>query len=473
MKAQLAAGEAFRLGYDRAELALLNHPRLTLPQQQFASARERFLLWVGGNSIGKSWGHAWDLVHFARGTHPWRPTPSGFRKVAVAGYSFAQMDPLLEKLWMMLPKGEIHPKLYYAPGQGIKGFKEPVVPFVSGPGAGSVIYLFTYQQGASRIMGFQGHRLSLDEPPPENIYAESRPRLNRYRGELRVTMTPTPDSPPLAYLRKELDEKKLAFIKTSYNEENITIHGGLMPWAWKSQAEIAEDIAAYLADERNMREHGDWDPVAAGRWLERITDAHYTDLPLPGGTWYLAVGMDHGTRPGRQTASLVACSSDGFFMILDEVRTETVTSIDEDAAGILEMLKRNGLGWEEIDYWVGDRATSESYWGAAKSNLDMLRAIAAHLRMTAREAAARGIRITTMFKDRGSLRRGFSTMNSLAAGGRLLVSRRCVHFQKGAKEWTGDVQSPLKDPLDSARYALMTLYDRSSSRSTGALGRYQ
>lgn len=473
MRAQRSADEAFRLGFDRAELALLNHPRLTIPQAQFAGARDRSLLWVGGNSIGKSWGHAWDLVHFARGTHPWRDVPRGPRKVAVAGASFAQMDPLMEKLWMMLPKGEIHPKLYYAPGQGVKGFKEPVVPFVAGPGAGSVIYLFTYGQGADRIMGFQGHRMSLDEPPPADIYAEARPRLNRYRGELRITMTPTPESPPLEYLRKEIEEQKLAVMKTSYNQANITVHGGLMPWAWKSQVEIDEDIAGYLPDERPMREHGDWDPVVAGRWLERITDDCYVDIPLPEIRWTLAVGIDHGTRPGRQCATLVAMSDDGLFFILDEVRVERVTSMDEDAALILEMLARHGLSWEEVDFWVGDRATAESYWGAAKSNHDLLRALAAQLRITAREASSRGLRITTMWKDRGSMRRGFAAMNTLAAGRRLMVHRRCAAFQRGAKEWAGDPQSPLKDPLDSARYALMTMHDSAGRRAVRSTGRYQ
>ncbi len=472
MTPQISAAEAFRRGADRAELALLNHPRLTGPQREFASNGDRFLLWRGGNSIGKSYGHAWDLVHYARGTHPYRLTPAGLRKTLVAGFSFAQMDPLMEKLWMMLPKGEIHPKLYYAPGQGIKGFKEPVVPFVNGPGRGSVIYLATYEQGADRIMGFQGHRLSMDEPPPASLYAEARPRLNRHRGEMRITMTPTPESPPLEYLRKEVQDGKMTDLQTSYNQTNITIHGGLVPWAWKRQADIDEDIGGYLVDERPMREHGDWDPVVAGRWLERITEDCYTELPLPEGRWFLCVAVDHGTRPGRQCATLVAMNAAGECWIVDEARTETVTTMAEDAANILAMLERAGLRWQDVDHWVGDRATSESFWGAAKSNYDLQKELASLLRMTSREVAAQGLRFQTMFKDRGSVRRGVALLNTMASRGQLRIRRACAGFEHGAKEWTGDPQSPLKDAIDSARYGVMTLYDRQDVQKVGPLGRF-
>lgn len=464
--------ELFGQGGDRAELAALHHPRLTDPQREFASATDRFMLWRGGNSLGKSYGHAWDIVHFVRGTHPWRATPKGVRKIMVLGYSYAQMDPLLEKLWQLLPKGEIHPKLYRVEGQGIKGFKEPTIPFIRGPGHGSVIHLATYEQGANRIMGFQGHRVSFDEPPPSDVYAEARPRLNRYRGEMRITMTPTPESPPLQYMRDEVTAGKVRDYQTSYNIRNVTVRGGLVPWSWKTAEQIDEDIAGYLGDERGMREHGDWEPRVAGRWLERITEEHVTDSPLPEGRWFLAVGADHGARPGRQCATLVAANEEGEYWLVDEARTETVTTSDDDADNILAMLARNGLGWQEIDHWVGDRNTQDSAWGAEKSNDDLQKAMAARLRLTSREASARGLRWQTMRKERGSVRRGITTINTMAHRRRLWIRRACAGFLRGAFEWTGSVQSELKDPVDSARYALITLYDRTDMGRIGPLGRF-
>lgn len=470
-EATVTAGQAFQDGADRAELALLNHPRLTDPQRAFASSMERFLAWIGGNSLGKTYGHAFDTVHYARGTHPFRKVPTGPRKLMLAGFSFAQMDPLMEKLWSMLPKGEIHPKLYYAPGQGIKGFKERVIPFIAGPGKGTTIHLATYEQGPARIMGFQGHRFGMDEPPPGRVYAEARPRLNFYRGEMRLTMTPTPESPPLEYLEEEIQLGKVKPMQTSYNEANITVRGGLIPFPWKRQVDIDEDIAGYLPDERPMREHGDFHPLVGGRWLERVTDENFTDAKLPRGSWFLCVAVDHGTRPGRQSATFAAANAAGDFWLIDEAHTGTVTTIDEDAANIAAMLERNGFRWEEIDHWVGDRATEKSFWGSAKSNKDLQQALAAFYGMSAREAATRGMRFTTIFKNSGSLRRGCALINTLAYRKRLHIRNACKGFKKFVKEWKGDVQDEIKDPGDSGRYCIETLYDRMDVPKVAPTGR--
>lgn len=457
----MEAAEAFKLGADRQELAILNHPRLTNPQRAFASWTVRRGLWIGGNSIGKSWGHAWDHIHFTRGTHPLRKVPTGPRFTMLLGYSYAQMDPLMSKLWAMLPKGEIHPKLYYSPGQGIRGFKEPVIPFVAGPGKGSAIYLATYEQGASRVMGAQVHRVGLDEPPPSHVYAEILPRLNFYRGELRISCTPTPESPPLEYLREAVERGDVGELRTSYCEESVTVRGGLVDWPWKRQAEIDEDIMSYLPDERGMRRDGDWTPLVAGRWFDRVTETCYTNDGIGVGRWTLAVGIDHGTRPGRQIAVLVARNiTTGQCIVLDEARHEGVSTSREDARAILSMLARRGVRWSDVDMWVGDRATAESFWGVAKSNRDLQAELARELGMSATEAAAKGLRIETMKKERGSVRRGVALMNSLAATGLLRFNRACARVIQGVREWKGDPGSELKDGIDAARYAFVTLYDR-------------
>lgn len=452
------AAELFADGGDRVELAMLGSPRLTAPQIAFCSDSRRKVLWRGGNSIGKSFGHAWDIVHFARGTNPYRKTRRSPVDIMVAGYSYAQMDPLLDKLWKLLPKGEIDPKLYRVEGQGIKGYKEPVIRFIRGPGAGSNIFLVTYQQGAQRIKGFQGHRLSFDEPPPIQIYGEAIPRCNRYKAELRITMTPTPESPPLEYLKKEVDLEKIHEMQTSYTRAAVTVLGGLVPWAWKTNAEIEEDLLAYLADERPMREHGAWELVAAGRWLELVGEACWVDGAWPRDRrWTVAVGIDHGTRPGRQSATLVLMDDAGEVWILDEHRTETVSSVEDDAKGILAMLARNRIPWNKVDVWVGDRATPDSFYGLAKSNADLLVALAAELRMTVKGVKDRGLFIKTAWKPQNSLRPGIAKILSLARRGLLKVHAQAKGFRAAAMGWKGQLNSPLKDPVDSARYAILEL----------------
>lgn len=470
------AVEAIDLAAHRAALALLEHPRMTEPQRNYCGHDERFFLWRGGNSIGKSYAHAWDDIHFLRGTHPWRKVPKPPVKILIGGFSFAQMDPLLEKLWMMLPKGEIDPKIRYVPGQGIQGYKQPVIPIVAGPGRGSMAFIVTYEQGGDRIKGFQGHRVSLDEPPPQHVYSEAVPRLNRFRGEMRITFTPTLDSPPLEYLEKEVKEGRVREMQTSYTQENCTIRGGLAPWAWVTQSQIDEDLAQYLADELPMRRDGAWDPVLVGRWLSEITDDHFTDDHLPAGQkWYLGVGVDHGTRPGRNCATLVACDELGEdFWILDEVWAEDqVTTTRDDARGILKMLARNGIRWDEVDVWVGDRATAESFFGDAKSNQDLMDELARELGMTRTAMAAKGLRIETAFKPGGSPRRGVAVMNNLARKGKLRIRRAARGFDQARKEWRGEKAHPLKDCVDSARYVLTRLRDQRNVRLGGGSGRYQ
>jgi len=442
---------------ERAQLA---RPRLAQWQIDYCSATDRKLLSRGGNSIGKSYVHAWDDINFIRGTNPWRKVPKGPRFIILCGYSFAQMDPLLRMLWMLLPKDEVDSRLYYQPGNGIMGFKIPAIPFVSGPGAGGCIFLATYEQGAGRIMGAQVHRISLDEPPPEEVYAEAIPRLNAYTGELRITFTPTPESPPLDYIRQLVEEGDVREIQTDYSEEATTVLGGVIPIARKTQAEVDADIAGYTSDQREMRRTGAWTQAIKGRWLELVGDACWVASDFPRTSRFrVAVGMDHGTRPGRQSASLVV-ECDGIYWILDEWHPGKATTVDEDAAGILAMLRRWTIPWERVNLWVGDRATSNSFWGEAKSNRDMQRALAAQLRITSEEASRRGIKIITVRKGAKSVRRSTAQINTLASNGRLKVHTKAVGFRKAAMEWIGDPADPIKDPYDSARYALMTMFDR-------------
>lgn len=463
------------LGVERQQLALLEHPRLTLPQRAFCSHTSKSLLWLGGNSIGKSYAHAWDIVHFLRGTHPWRETPRPPVEILVAGYSYAQMDPLLAKLWALGPRSELDPKLYYRQGQGIRGYKEPVLRLVRGPGAGSVAYLVTYKQGAQRIMGFQGHRISLDEPPPQEVYREALPRLNRHRGELRVSMTPTLESPPLDYIEEELKAGKLDLLQTSYNRANITVQGGLVPWAWKTDEEIEKDLGKYDAEERPMREHGHLRPALMGRALEKVTSAHFTDEPLPDGDWLLAVGIDHGTRPGRQCAVLVALEiNTGALWLLDETPdTGQATTTEDDAKHILAMLDRCDVKWEEVDFWVGDRATSDSFWGDAKSNIDLHAELASLLGLTQRELGARGLRIQTARKNKGSPRRGVAALNNLAGKDLFRARKRCVRFDAARREWKGEKASHHKDVVDPIRYAHLRLLDASRSSAKSSSGRME
>ena len=452
----------------------LSYLRLTTPQMEWMSVTARLALWRGANQIGKSHGQAADILHAARGTHPLRSVrrKRGPVKLLVVGESWAQMDPLCEKLWELCPKDEIDPKVKYVPGQGIQGYKERVVPFVAGPGRGSVIYLATYQQGAGRIAGSSVHGAYLDEPPPETVYGEIMPRLSKHHGWLRISMTPTPESPPLGYLKEKVDAYKSGNLAggiyehhTPLSLETITLRGGLIERPWKTQQELDEIIGSYLEVERGMRVNGDWDPVAVGRWLTNWSDALCDPSLMPSGRVFVGIGIDHGAKAGRQYAALLVCDAKGERVgVLDEVLSDGRTSPQEDAENVLAMIRRAGFRWEDVDYWLGDRAHGGDYWGNEKSNKDLMHAFSKILKLPKYKLKAEGLRLHVPYKRRGSVTRGMRLMNGLCRHQQLVVHPRCVGFIEAAKTWEGRYDSPMKDRLDGVRYVIEKFFDRNVLR---------
>ena len=65
--------------------------RLTKPQYQFASNPARKLIWRGANTIGKSVGLAWHVVHALRGTHPYVQLPKPPVRLLVVSENYPQL----------------------------------------------------------------------------------------------------------------------------------------------------------------------------------------------------------------------------------------------------------------------------------------------------------------------------------------------------------------------------------------------
>ncbi|MDP2307985.1 MAG: terminase family protein [Pseudomonadota bacterium] len=419
----------------------------------------RLALWRGANQIGKSWALAWDILHTARGTHPLRPVAKGPVRILVIGESWVQMEPLCQKIWDMLPKDEIDPRVRFERGGGFRGFKDPRIPFVSGPGVGSVIIFATYSQGAARLAGGSFHAAYLDEPPPEHILGEVLPRLSRYHGTLRISMTPTPESPPLLYLRDMVEDGTLAELQTSLTLDAVIPRGGLFEKAWKTQRQLDELIATYLEVERDMRVHGAWTGTIKGAWLTGFSDALVTDT-FPTANLTLAVGIDHGTGAGRQRAVLVGVEDgpEPTLWILDEAVSDGRTTPEDDAKAIWEMVvKRNGLKLTDVNLWVGDRAHGGDRYSSGKENRLLVEALAHITNTPLYKLPPQLRRIPTPRKRRGSMTMGVRQLNAFMLAGRCRVSARCKTFIEGAKAWKGNLADPHKDVLDAARYAMERL----------------
>lgn len=442
----------------RAQAESLRLVRWTRPQRLFLEDDRRLSIWRDGNRVGKSWALAAEIIHRARGRHPFKKTHRPPVRILVVGVSLEQMDPLMEAIWRFLPKGEIDPRNGYDLGRGITG-KPPRIVFTSGPGAGSAINFATYRQGGQRIAGGAYHFIACDEPATESMYGELKPRLLTTRGDMRINFTPTPDAPPQGWLRELVDLAVIPEHNYHLNEANVWPEGRASPLL--TQAEIDAEVATWLEVERAMRLIGAWEPVVTGRWLTQFSDAnvapfHVRDLPA-GAT--VSIGIDHGAQAGKQAAVLVV-THDGqgerpSVWWADEACSDGYTTPEQDAAACLNMIRRNGLTYDEVDTWVGDRPVGENRWLISKSNKDVLRELARQLGRPVEDCT----RISTPRKWSGSVTHGLRLINGLA-GRRddedrpsFLISPRCVQLIAAAKTFAGDTRDPGKDVLDAARYA--------------------
>lgn len=447
----------------------------TQPQAEWRALTGLRLIWRGGNSLGKTRGQAADIVDVCRGTNRYRATRRPPVKVLVVSYSWSQMDALLEQLWRLLPKDEIDPIAYYAPGQGIKGHKEPTIEFIAGPGKGSVIYFATYKQGAGRLMGSQVHVVYLDEPPPLDVWGEIQPRLNAYSGSIRVSFTPTPESPDLEYLRDEVAKGHATNGRagvyehqTSLTSEATKALGSLVVDVPRmADFEVARQLDTYLDDEREMREHGAWFPLTKGRWVNTFTDANVIMRPPPKGA-FLVVGIDHGAQAGKQAASLSAYENRDEREVratwMNEAQSDGTTTPEEDARAILTMLREvmpegltDGELYDCVDLWVGDRSLESNKRLVSKSNERLRRAFAHILKRDFNDPnAIKNIQVP--FKYSNSVRDGaqllkklFKTTlaDGLPAG---IVWPRCLKFRESLLKFKGSKSDVCKDIFDASRY---------------------
>lgn len=476
---------------DREEGWLTHNPPdwacLTRPQYEMAASEEREALWCDGNQLGKSFEQALDIILTCTGTHPFRANRPVPVEVVCISVSFEQMEPLMRKLWELIPKKDIDPETLYTPGRGITG-KPPRIVFTSGPGKGSVIKFATYKQGATRIAGLTADMVTMDEPPTESMYGEIRPRLLRKRGLLRVTMTPTPDMPPQQWYKERVEKGEVKFHNHGLDEDAVTplvwvnaevgtwlydnlTNANVKPWPrpFLTQGEIDAYEDGLLDNEKEMRMRGAWTQGLTGRWLPNFqATKHVRRLRLSDlEGWYLVVGCDHGTQAGKQASMLVAVKDRGTprpkVRWLAETVGEGLTRPEDDATNILQMLASRGLQWHDIDQWVGDVPTGSYRHEVKKSNTQLRQELALVLGVH----VSRVPRFAVPKKGRNSMSWGVAFLNTLF--GRFeddgtphaMVDSSCVEFCKFCEEFDGDKYHKTKDVGDAGRYPVEKAVDLS------------
>lgn len=423
----------------------------------------RAILWRAANQVGKSRGQAKKVIHFIRRTGPYRNRAPGPVKVMVMSFSKEQMEPLMEKLWELLPRDEIAPSVDFEPGFGFRG-KPPRITFTSGQGKGSLIIFATYKQGSRRAAGGTFDVVILDEPVEERIWGEILPRvLHGTPGEIWITFTATPDSPPLDYLRKLVEDGQIEELHTDLTVENVTLETGrpLLSKDW-----IDAFDRSLLPIERDMRMRGGWEIVSTDRALDNWGPQCLGLANPPAGS-IVAVGVDHGAGSGKQAAAVIAIDDPhGMFprvWLMAESVAEGFTTPDIDADAVLKMLASVGLGYDDVDLWVGDRASGMNKYDVRKTNQDLRRHMARILGRPSEKLKW----IETPKKWDGSVTYGFRLLNAimgrrtdpsgavdLMAPSHFQARPSCVRFAQAAQRWKWNPKDPAKDILDAVRYPI-------------------
>lgn len=453
----------------RADRCGLAYVALTAPQRAYVSSSAPEAAWVDGNQLGKSYAQAFDILHRARGTHPYATTKRPPVNIVVISVSFEQIVPLMEKIWLLVPKNEIDPENGFEPGRGITG-KPPRIVFVSGPGRGSVITFATYSQGSTRIAGLTADAIYLDEPPTESMYGEIKPRLMRRRGVLRITMTPTPDMPDQAWYRKKVEKGEVEYFNFGLTAANLRPEGYPTPWLYQWEIDAYE--AELLDYEREMRMRGAWEPVVTDRVLQAFSaHRHAREFSIRDlrGKWELGVGMDHGTADGKQCAVLLATkgrtTARPRAAFLNERVAEGFTTPEHDAEAVLDMLGESLLcrrdlrkAYGFVDFWVGDVPTGSHRLDVSKSNREIRREIARLLDVPMQATK----HIDLPKKTRGSGAAGgygYRLLNTLysrfdedGTPHATIHASRCQTLIDAHAQFNGDRRHVLKDVLDGGRY---------------------
>ena len=456
----LALLEGLGVAVAESEREPTAYARWSAWQRRFLADTSRQRVVRAANQVGKTWAIVHDIVDLVRGTSRFRRRPwAGPINVILISKSLEQPSAdggILEKLWEALPKDEIDPCVRFVRGKGLRGLKYPAIPFVRGPGAGSVIRIRTYEQDPQSLAGATVHAVYADEPVPQGIYDELWPRVLRQRGFFTITFTPTLDMPDQRWLRTLVDDGVFSEHHVPMTPDAAHVEGYVE--SFLPQDAIDAFARGLPAITRPLRIGASWEAISTDRLLSAFDDRHVRQVRASeiAGAW-CGVGIDHGLVPGKQRAVLLALFNRadperirGYY--LDEVALPDLTTPRQDAEHILAMLKRNGLGYADVDEWIGDRDTGEGRQLKAKNNASLRIQLLHQAGVSSTDDEAK--LIATPRKGDGSVLAGAHLMNAMLAEDRLVISPRCVEFIRACKAFKGDSRDPLKDVWDAGRYIL-------------------
>jgi len=433
-------------------------------QERYLRSQARYrLIRAGNQSLGKTTALLADLLLAATGRHPYRLAGAeAAGEYALLCASWSQSVAIQAKLHDLVG-AFAHPKTVFSPIRGFRG-KSPAVEVRHERGGYSLIRIRTTQQSVLDLAGSSLLGAAFDEvPASEGHWSELLKRVQAFQGWLSIGMTPI--GAPVDWVRdlvaagllEDLHSRlePAACIPVGATHPRCLPDGRPMDAQW-----IAEVEAETPEHEREVRVHGGWEIRTYDRMFAAFrstgTTSHVSPQSPPQGVRWL-LGLDHGSRIGKQVAQLVAIDdrvpdSVHVWLVDEDVDAVGQSTPDEDAGRVLALLQRHGLRWGSLAEAWGDRAYSRG--AERKTNQALFAAIARRLRVpqSALTPELRTVKRGTGHGS-GSLSLGCRYLHHAMVQGRLHVHPRCRHTIEALDRWDGR-DDDWKDKVDAVRYAL-------------------
>jgi len=398
------------------------------------TAREKLLR--AGNQWGKTRAGAREMLWIMTGQHPWREVKKTPVRGRVVTYSWAQSVEVQRRINEILPKFMVE-GFDFNDQRGFVGAKIKLKKQYGG----SMVEVMTAGQDSIAHGAATLDFVWIDEPPPRALYSELLARLLVKKGTLFITMTPI--GRPVDWLVEEIEEGRLTDHRFDLTPENCP---------HLDAGQIAGIADKYLPHERPQRMNGQWYGESPDRFFEAFSQIAVTD-ETPRGEVKIAIGIDHGEGIGKEAAILMLYIDGDYpkIWVIDEYRNTKRTDPDEDAYGILKMLRRHDIRPQEVDLCVGDINTAGKGAGGIKVNDALSDAIRRQTKTKHPPIVIRSAR-----KGRGSVMYGSRLINYALRRGDLTLHPRCKTLIHSFQHFKGH-EEDLKHPLDAARYVISAI----------------
>lgn len=450
---------------------------MSAPQRDFHADPSDQVLFLAANKIGKTvaGGNTW--WGLTTDTHPHMELAHPFRMmIAMPDLENAWADDVCLTLKEYEPPGILAPGCKYVEGKGyLFGGRRGILTT-----HGDRLMPRSSTQDIKAIAGTPADILWVNEPFAQHAQGELFRSVSTSQGKIIVTLTAAQDP------RKPIE---FGFFRDMVNEnpDEWSVHTApLLPEMAPHRAphgcpggeacvvrggdcaiqdcSIRTQLKRCAPWDVEQRIWAKWNAPALDRWIKGFDSRRHVvdgDTVIPAGVSHLHLTMDHGERPGAQTAHLIARwehEGRNYAHVWGEYISPGRTTTDEDAALIDDVLRSRGVSLRHVKRGTGDTNTAGKDSEHRKQNQAMEHAFARIV--TGNPAASRGdapFVIVAPDKRPGSREHGCSVLHQAFLDDRLTIDPECPGLRGDLETWKGGKSGADGDrshTIDDVRYDL-------------------